>query len=60
MRSASAHRRCACCRNLGELFRGLSGIDQTRLFKWSGEALTLAIKPFRGALSAILPGMRGS
>ncbi len=45
-------------RNLGELFRGLSGIDQTRLFKWSGEALNLAIKPFRGALSAIIPGLR--
>ncbi len=45
-------------RNLGELFRGLSGIDQTRLFKWSGEALALAIKPFRGVLSAIIPGLR--
>lgn len=45
-------------RNLGELFRGLSGIDQTRLFKWSGEALNLAIKPFRGVLSAIIPGLR--
>ncbi|MGQ0800948.1 MAG: hypothetical protein ACT4NL_12660 [Pseudomarimonas sp.] len=45
-------------RNLGELLGGLSGIDQTRLFKWSGEALTLAIKPFRRALSAIIPGLR--
>ena len=45
-------------RNLGELLGGLSGIDQTRLFKWSGEALTLAIKPFRRALSAIIPGFR--
>jgi len=45
-------------RNLGELLRGLSGIDQTRLFKWSAEALNLAIRPFRGALSAIIPGMR--
>ncbi len=47
-------------RNLGELLGGLSGIDQTRLFKWSAEALTLAIKPFRGVLSTIIPGMRGS
>jgi uncharacterized protein (DUF697 family) len=45
-------------RNLGELFRGLSGIDQTRLFKWSGEALSLALKPFRGALAALIPGFR--
>ena len=45
-------------RNLGELLGGLSGIDQTRLFKWSGEALTLAIKPFRRALSAIIPALR--
>jgi len=45
-------------RNLGELLRGLSGIDQVRLFKWSGEALNMAIKPFRGALSALIPGLK--
>jgi uncharacterized protein (DUF697 family) len=45
-------------RNLGELLRGLSGIDQTLLYKWSAEALGLAIKPFRGALSALIPGLR--
>lgn len=45
-------------RDLSELLRGLSGIDQTRLFKWSGEALSLALKPFRGALSALIPGFR--
>lgn len=44
-------------RDLGELLRGLSGIDQTRLFKWSAEALGLALKPFRGALSALIPGL---
>lgn len=45
-------------RNLSDLLRGLSGIDQSRLFKWSAEALSLALKPFRGALSALVPGLR--
>jgi uncharacterized protein (DUF697 family) len=44
-------------RDLSDLLRGLSGIDQSRLFKWSAEALGLALKPFRGALSAIIPGL---
>lgn len=44
-------------RNLGELLRGLTGIDQRRLFSWSGEALKLALSPLRGVLSMI-PGMR--
>lgn len=45
-------------RNLGELLRGLSGIDQTLLYKWSAEALGMAIRPFRSVLSAVIPGMR--
>lgn len=44
-------------KNLSELLRGLSGIDQSRLFTWSAEALGLALKPFRGALSALIPGL---
>jgi hypothetical protein len=44
-------------RNLGELLRGLSGIDQSRLFNWSGEALKLGLAPFRSILS-LLPGAR--
>ena len=42
-------------RNLGELLRSLTGIDQRRLFSWSGEALKLALSPFRG-LMARVPG----
>lgn len=42
-------------RNLGELLRSLSGIDQRRLFSWSGEALKLALTPLRSVLSRI-PG----
>jgi hypothetical protein len=38
-------------RNLSELLRGLTGIDQRRLLSWSGEALKLALGPFRGFLS---------
>jgi hypothetical protein len=38
-------------RNLSELLRGLTGIDQRRLLSWSGEALKLALAPFRGILS---------
>lgn len=45
-------------RDLSDLLRGLSGIDQTRLFKWSGEALGMALRPFRGALTALIPGLR--
>ncbi|MBD8525346.1 hypothetical protein [Pseudomarimonas arenosa] len=45
-------------RDLSDLLRGLSGIDQTRLYKWSAEALGLALKPFRGALTAIIPGLK--
>lgn len=45
-------------RDLADLLRGLSGIDQSRLFKWSAEALGLALKPFRGALAALIPGLR--
>jgi len=44
-------------KDLSQLLRGLTGIDQTRLFKWSSEALGMALKPFRGALSAIIPGL---
>ena len=44
-------------RNLSELLRGLTGIDQRRLFSWSAEALALALKPVRGALS-LIPGLR--
>jgi hypothetical protein len=44
-------------RNLGDLLRGLTGIDQRRLFSWSGEALKLALMPFRGVMSMI-PGTR--
>ena len=45
-------------RDLSDLLRGLSGIDQTRLYKWSAEALGLALKPFRGALTALIPGFK--
>lgn len=38
-------------RNLGEFLRGLSGIDQRRLLSWSGEALKLALMPFRSVLA---------
>lgn len=44
-------------RNLGDLLRGLTGIDQRRLLSWSGEALKLALGPFRSVLSMI-PGVR--
>jgi hypothetical protein len=44
-------------RNLGDLLRGLTGIDQRRLFSWSGEALKLALAPFRSVLS-LIPGAR--
>ena len=44
-------------KDLSQLLRGLTGIDQTRLFKWSSEALGMALKPFRGALSALIPGL---
>jgi hypothetical protein len=30
--------------------RGLTGIDQRRLLSWSGEALKLALAPFRSVL----------
>lgn len=46
-------------RNLSDLLRGLTRIDQRRLFTWSGEALKLALAPFRGVLS-LIPGGRGS
>ena len=46
-------------RNLGDLLRGLTRIDQRRLFSWSGEALKLALAPFRGVL-ALIPGGRGT
>lgn len=45
-------------RDLGQLLRSLTGIEQSRLFRWSGEALVLALKPFRSALSAVIPGLR--
>ena len=45
-------------RNLSDLLRGLTRIDQRRLFSWSGEALKLALAPFRGVL-ALIPGGRG-
>lgn len=37
--------------NLGDLLRGLSGIDERRLFAWSGEALKHALLPLRGMLA---------
>lgn len=40
-------------RNLGELLRGLSVIDQRRLYAWSGEALRLALRPFRSVLLSL-------
>lgn len=43
-------------RNLADLLRGLTGIDQHRLFSWSGEALRLALAPFRSVLS-LIPGV---
>lgn len=39
--------------NLADLLRGLSGIDQNRLLKWSGEAFRLALAPFRGVLGLV-------
>ncbi len=42
-------------RNLGELLRGLSGIDENRLLVWTNEALALALNPFRRMLSAMRP-----
>jgi hypothetical protein len=44
-------------KDLGELLRSMSGIDQTRLYKWTGDAFSLALKPFRGALLAMIPGL---
>jgi len=46
-------------RNLSDLLRGLTRIDQRRLFSWSGEALKLALAPFRSVLS-LIPGGRGT
>ena len=46
-------------KDLGELLRSLSGIDQAKLFSWTADAFMLALKPFRGALMAMLPGMLG-
>ncbi|MBB5208350.1 hypothetical protein [Chiayiivirga flava] len=43
-------------RNLGELLRGLTAIDQRRLFAWSAEALRLALRPFRSVLLSLRPG----
>lgn len=44
-------------RNLGELLRGLTAIDQRRLFAWSAEALRLALRPFRNVLLSLRPGL---
>jgi hypothetical protein len=44
-------------RDLGEWLRNMSGIDQARLFKWTGDAFALALKPFRGVLTAMVPGL---
>lgn len=44
-------------KDLGELLRSMSGIDQNRLYKWTGDAFALALKPFRGALLAVIPGL---
>jgi hypothetical protein len=38
-------------RNLSDLLRGLTGIDQRRLLSWSTEALKLALSPFRAVLT---------
>ena len=37
--------------NLGDLLRGLSGIDERKLFAWSGEALKHALLPLRGVMA---------
>jgi hypothetical protein len=37
--------------NLADLLRGLSGIDERRLFAWSGEALKHALLPLRGVMA---------
>jgi hypothetical protein len=42
-------------RNLGELLRGLSGIDENRLLVWTQEAMALALSPFRRVLAGIRP-----
>lgn len=42
-------------KNLGELLRGLSGIDENRLLVWTNEALALALNPFRRAISGLMP-----
>ena len=42
-------------RNLGELLPSPTGIEQRKLFTWSGEALKLALSPFRSLLGRI-PG----
>jgi uncharacterized protein (DUF697 family) len=44
-------------KDLSELLRSLSGIDQARLFKWTSDAVMLALKPFRGVLVSMIPGM---
>jgi hypothetical protein len=46
-------------RDLGELLRGMSGIDEIKLYKWTGDAFALAMKPFRGVLLSMVPGFGG-
>jgi len=45
-------------RNLGELLRGLSGIDENRLLVWTNEALALALSPFRRVLGGLKPASK--
>jgi hypothetical protein len=44
-------------KDLSELLRSLSGIDQARLYRWTSDAVMMALKPFRGVLISMIPGM---
>jgi uncharacterized protein (DUF697 family) len=44
-------------KDLSDLLRSLSGIDQARLYRWTSDAVMLALKPFRGVLMSMIPGM---
>ena len=43
-------------RDLGELLRGLNGIDESRLLAWTREALAQALSPFRRVLAGLRLG----
>ncbi len=46
-------------RDLSDLLRSLSGIDQAKLYSWTADAVAVALKPFRGVLMQMLPGLVG-